>query len=115
LIKNGIEQGLSVPDITSGIRDTFNDFSKMQTDRIVRTEVLRTSNLAAVDAWAQSGEVVGKQWLTSPGADAACAVYEGKIVSLKGNFYSTSEFADGDPPIHPTCRCTILPILKGEM
>lgn len=115
LIKNGIEQGLSVPDITSGIRDTFNDFSKMQTDRIVRTEVLRTSNLAAVDAWEQSGEVVGKQWLTSPGADAECAVYEGKIVSLKGNFYSTSEFADGDPPIHPNCRCTILPILKGEM
>ena len=115
LIKNGIQDGLSVPDITTSIRDTFQDFSKMQTDRIVSTEVLRSSNLAAVDAWAQSGEVVGKQWLTSPGADAECAVYEGKIVSLKGNFYSTSEFADGDPPIHPNCRCTILPILKGEM
>lgn len=115
LITEGLSNGQSVPQISQSIRETFETFSKTQTDRIVRTEVLRTSNISAVDAWDQSDEVVGKQWLTAGGADAECEVYEGKIVSLKGNFYPTEEFADGDPPIHPNCRCTILPVLKGEM
>jgi len=115
IISQGLESGSSIPDISRTIRDEFSSYSKMQAERITRTEVLRASNIASVDAWEQSGEVVGKQWLTAPGADAECAEYEGKIVSLKGNFYSTSEFADGDPPIHPNCRCTILPVLKGEL
>lgn len=115
MITQGIQDGKSIPDISRGIRDEFNAYSKMQAERITRTEVLRASNMSAVDAWEQSGEVVGKQWLISPGADPECTIYDGKIVKLKGNFYSTSEFADGDPPIHPNCRCTILPVLKGEM
>lgn len=115
ILTQGLKEGQSIPQISQSMRETFESFSKTQTNRIVRTEVLRTSNISAVDAWEQSGEVVGKQWLISPGADAECEVYDGKIVSLKGNFYSTDEFADGDPPIHPNCRCTILPVLKGEM
>lgn len=114
MIADGISQGQSIPDITNSIRSEFSSFSKMQANRITRTEVLRTSNISAVDAWSQSGVVVGKQWLVSPGADAECTIYDGKIVSLKGNFYDTDKFANGDPPIHPNCRCTILPVLEGE-
>lgn len=114
MITNGVTTGQSVPQISDSIRSEFNNYSKMQANRITRTEVLRASNMSAIDAWEQSGVVSGKQWLTAPGADAECAEYEGTIVSLKGNFYDTSTWADGDPPIHPNCRCTILPVLEGE-
>ncbi len=113
-IVSGVQRGDSIPAIADAIRSDFANFTKMQTERIVRTEVLRTSQLASIDAWKQTGVVVGKQWLVSPGADEQCKVYDGKVVSLKGKFYDTSEFANGNPPIHPNCRCVLLPILEGE-
>lgn len=114
IITQGVANGESVPQISQGIRETFATFAKTQTDRIVRTEVLRVSNIAAVDAWEQTGIVVAKQWLVSPGADAECKKYDGKVVKLKADFYNTDKWTDGNPPVHPNCRCTLLPVLKGE-
>jgi SPP1 gp7 family putative phage head morphogenesis protein len=115
IITQGLQNGHSIPDIRKEITDTFDSISKNQAQRITRTEVLRVSNQAALDAWEQSGVVEGKQWLTA-GAVDECADYEGDIVyDLGGNFYSDiTEFKDGDPPLHPNCRCVVLPILVGE-
>jgi SPP1 gp7 family putative phage head morphogenesis protein len=114
IINHGIEDGKSVPEIRNIIEEDFNVYSKNQAQRITRTEVIRTSNQATLDAYEQSGVVEGKQWLTA-GAVDECAEYDGQIESLDGNFYSdTSDFADGDPPLHPNCRCVLLPVLVGE-
>jgi SPP1 gp7 family putative phage head morphogenesis protein len=112
VITNGIENGNSVIEIRNTLTgDDMLSFSKMQSTRITRTEVLRASNQSGLDAWKQSGVVEGKQWITA-GADDECADYEGQIETLSGNFYDdTSEFADGDPPLHPNCRCTLIPIV----
>lgn len=115
IIANGVKEGQSIPEIRTAIKDTFDSYSKMQAERITRTEVLRTSNIAAVDAWGQSGDVDGKQWLIAPGADEECAQYDGKIIPLDGSFFSSeNEFENGDPPIHPNCKCTLLPVKIGE-
>lgn len=116
IIAEGITEGQSIPQIRNNIVDKFETYSKSQAERITRTEVLRVSNQSAIDAWTQSGEVEGKQWLTAPGADEECAVYEGQIVwDLAGSFYSSeSEFEDGDPPLHPNCRCVILPVTSND-
>jgi HK97 family phage portal protein len=115
IITNGIESGQSVLDIRNDLTgDDLLSFSKMQSTRITRTEVLRASNQSALDAWQQSGVVEGKQWITA-GADDECADYEGQIETLSGNFYDdTSEFADGDPPLHPNCRCTLVPVVTDS-
>lgn len=115
IITHGIEAGKSVPEIRSQIQTDFEiTYSKSQAQRITRTEVLRVSNEASLDAYEQSGVVEGKQWLTA-GAVDECADYEGQIESLGDSFYGdTSEFADGDPPLHPNCRCVLLPVLIGE-
>lgn len=112
LISDGIRQGLSVPQIKDGIKSEFANIRERQAKVITRTEVLRASNDAALDAFKQSGVVEGKQWLTA-GADDECAAYEGKIESLDGDFYkSDNEFQDGDPPLHPNCKCILLPVLE---
>lgn len=114
ILFEGLKDGKSVPEIRSIITEQFPDYTKMQAQRITRTEVLRTSNQAAVDAYEQSGVVEGKQWLTA-GADDECAKYEGEIVSLSANFYSGgNEFQDGDPPLHPNCRCVVVPVVVKD-
>lgn len=114
IINNGLKDGKSVPEIRGAIESSFENITKSQAQRITRTEVLRASMQATVDAYEQSGVVEGKQWLTA-GAVDECADYEGKIEALDGSFYNdTSEFADGDPPLHPNCKCVLLPVLIGE-
>lgn len=111
LITNGLQDGKSVPEIRTSITETFDSLSKTQAQRITRTEVIRASNQASLDAFEQSGIVEGKQWLTA-GAVDECAQYEGQIVTLSDSFYgSDNEFQDGDPPLHPNCRCVLVPVV----
>lgn len=113
LISDGIKEGKSVPEIRDAITNKFDAIKKNQASVVTRTEVLRAANMASEDAWEQSGVVEGKQWLTA-GATDECAQYEGQIVTLGGNFFdSDNEFQDGDPPLHPNCRCVILPVVVG--
>ena len=114
IITDGVRGGSSIPEISSRIRDTFADYSKTQADVIVRTEVAFSSTSAQIDAWEQTGEVAGKEWITSAPCPE-CEPYDGQIVSLHKNFYGASEFADGDPPLHPNCKCAVVPVLIGEM
>jgi SPP1 gp7 family putative phage head morphogenesis protein len=114
IIQNGIESGDSVQQISSAIKDSVPSYSSMQAQRVTRTEILRASNQSTLDAFKQSGIVEGKQWLTA-GADDECAIYEGQTESLDSNFYSdASEFQDGDPPLHPNCRCVLIPVLLED-
>lgn len=118
IIKQGIDEGLSIANIRRNMMSAFDELSKIQSERIARTEVIRTSNEASIDAWRESGVVKGKQWFTAEDdrVDDLCAELNGKIVySLKGNFYSkVTEFDNGNPPIHPNCRCVLLPVLDED-
>lgn len=114
LIVAGIDEGQGVPEIASAIKSDFTDYSAMQATRITRTEVLRSANQSSIDAFRQSGVVEGKQWVIA-GADDECADYDGEIVMLDGDFYSgDNEFQDGDPPLHPNCRCIVVPVLSTD-
>lgn len=114
IISNGISAGYSIPEIRGQIQNDFESYSKTQASRITRTEVLRASNQASIDAYQQSGVVEAKQWLTA-GATDECSQYEGQIVTLNDGFYGeTNEFADGDPPLHPNCRCVVLPVVENS-
>lgn len=111
-VSQGIEDGDSIADMRTRISKDFDEYSKMQAERISRTEVMRVSNQASIDAWEQSGVVEGKQWVTE-GATDECAEYDGDVITLKGSFYdSDSEFRDGDPPLHPNCKCVVIPIVE---
>ena len=115
LLTQGIEDGKSIPQIRDTMRAEFAEFSKNQAEKIARTEILRTSNYAAIDAFEQSGVVEAKQWLTAMDdrVDPICEELNGKIIKqMKGKFFRDS-YSDGiAPPIHPNCRCVLIPVLK---
>ena len=116
LIADGFENGDSITEIRDRINNQFGDYTKTQAERIARTETSRVSNLAAEDAFIQSGVVEAKQWLIAPGACPQCLPYAGKIVKVRKDFYKADDsgFQDGNPPLHVSCRCKILPVVTGE-
>lgn len=118
IIAQGLQDGKSIAEIRRLMGDEFNNLSKIQSERIARTEVIRASNEASLDAWTETGVVEGKQWLTTEDGreDSECAALNGKIVwNLKGDFYAKeNEFDNGDPPLHPNCRCVVLPVLDRD-
>lgn len=113
IIQHGIEQGQTMAEIRNTIQLDFQDISKNQAQRITFTEVARASNQASIDAYEQSGVVEGKQWITFGSVDE-CADFDGQIVyGLSKGFYSgTDDFKDGDPPLHPNCKCIVIPVLE---
>ena len=125
ILADGLEEELSINQIRRNIIDKFSDFNKSQAERITRTEVIKTSNLGAQDAFEQSGVVEGKQWLATEDdrTDEACLELDGKIVELDNNYFEKGDkfmgidlsYSDvGYPPLHPNCRCVILPVIVGE-
>ncbi len=115
IISDGIEAGQSIPEMSAALREKFGQYSKSQAELITRTETLRVSNLAAEDAFIQSGVVEAKQWLVAPDACPICAPLNGKIVGLGKEFYEADDsgFQDGNPPKHGRCRCVLIPVVIG--
>ena len=82
-------------------------FSDARAAMIGRTELIRASNAAALDAYKESGVVDGKSWATA-GDDLVeedCEMNEADgVIPLDDDFSS----GDDAPPAHPnTCRCDI--------
>lgn len=66
-------------------------------------------NTGQNEAWAQAQDEgilsadATKEWITTPDELTCpeCEPMDGKTVPLQ------SEFPEGDPPLHPNCRCTL--------
>jgi len=98
-----------VPDLTKRVGEIFDSREKWEAERIARTETIEAHNQADLLAYEQSGVVEYKEIIVEPDACEICTAVEGEKVLLSENFST----GDDSPPLHPNCRCSILPIL-GE-
>lgn len=126
ILQTAVEDQLSVDDAAREIRSFYKSYTSYEAQRIARTELLRAGNEGSVAAWQQSGVVTGKQWYTA-GADACqwCQPMQGKVIELsdayhekgtdfvgsQGGVLSLDYESVDEPPLHPNCRCTVLPVL----
>lgn len=123
-LAEGVAEGEGLSKLKSRVEDVYSGAKGYRAERIARTETLKASNYSTNEAYKQTGYVTAKQWYANPGADEECAALDGTIIGLDEDFLKqggTLEFGDGqtyqndyadvtDPPLHPNCRCTILPI-----
>lgn len=124
LLSEGIGNGESRSQLIKRVRDNFD--ARFKADRVVRTESIWAHNEGTMQAWKQSGVVSAKKWDTviDDRNCPYCAAMDGKIVDIDGNFHekgsemevngSKLRFNYEDvkhPPLHPNCRCQIIPIL----
>lgn len=83
---------------------------RYRTETIARTEILSASHAGRRAAWQQGlqggwiNAGAGKQWSTEVDDRTCdiCVPLDGIVVPINGMF------PDGEPPVHPNCRCDVL-------
>lgn len=125
----GINAGEGIPELIKRVNLTYEHWNKVRSETIARSETIRASNRAAIEAYKQSGVVKKKVWITSPGACPWCVPLDGKVVALEKHFFSQGDAYSVTiggkrrtmrldyenveaPPLHPRCRCAIGPWIK---
>lgn len=95
--------------IAQEIADRFSAAYR-DAERLVRTEASYVANRAAVEEYAQAGcryveFLTAKDSRTCP----ICAGHDGDIVPIE-----KAKTGSNIPPLHPNCRCTVLPVVEDE-
>ena len=111
-ITQAMEEGWSNDALAEVLQDNYA-FSELRAESIARTETAIADVEGNVMAYEDTGLVGGKEWLTAPGCCPACAELDGKIVPLDGYFVPGSYRKN--VPLHPGCRCDLLPVLTEDM
>lgn len=126
-VAEATDQGLGVSGVVTSIQNVFTQLKEQRVETIVRTETVRASNQASVASWKQSGVVKAKEWWTAQ--DERVSPFDrtlhGKVISLESDFFKKGDTLEVDgqklkidytdipaPPLHPNCRCTLLPITQ---
>jgi len=127
-LSDGADKGEGIHKLQKRVMSVYDKANDARAESIARTEVIKASNYATEEGWKQSGVVEGKEWLTAEDERVCpwCNYMDEKSETLK---LGKSWFKSGDkltvdnqttefdsniphPPLHPRCRCTIVPVLK---
>lgn len=127
-LSEGIAEGEALGKLKDRVESIYREAQGYRAVRIARTETISASNAATTEAYRQTGYVKAKEWYVNPGACPECEVFEGKTIPLDDTFLGLGEsytFTDEngeeqtktneydtveEPPLHPNCRCTIVPV-----
>lgn len=128
-LEEGFENKESIEQLEKRVNSVFDIATTSRAEMIARTEALRASNIASVEAYRQSGVVYAKEWLAERDLRTCpfCQEMDGKVVGLDKNYFKRGDtlevngeklvldnMAIGEPPLHPNCRCTTIPVLIGS-
>lgn len=131
-LAEGVENQESIPQLKERVAQVYDEARGFRSERIARSEVLRATNFAASEAYRQSGVVEKKEWLTAHDERVCpwCGPMDGKQLDLGDTFAKKGDKIVGTnengkkvtltigidnidtPPLHPNCRCTLIPIVK---
>lgn len=127
-LAEGIQAGEALDKLKQRVDDVYDGAEDYRTLRVARTETLKASNAATTEAYRQTGYVKAKQWYVNPGSCPQCDEFNGKTIPLDDSFLETGQsytYTDDngneqtvtndydtveEPPLHPNCRCTIIPV-----
>jgi SPP1 gp7 family putative phage head morphogenesis protein len=125
LIEQGLEDGLSLPEIAQQLRERPHAFSTTRANAIARTEATRVTERATMRAY-QAAETVGVRvkvrWLSARDGVRVRDAHrrlDGKAVDPGGWFYIDGHRAQhpggfGVPELDINCRCTTVPEVVSE-
>ena len=105
------DKGWSNGELASAIQEDAA-FSDSRAEMIARTETAFADIQGNLAGWEASGVVESKEWSVSQDEVCdECMALDGQVVGLD------EQFPDGDPPLHPNCRCDLLPVVisQGEI
>lgn len=102
-----VARGLSKDKAVNELCNLSIDGNRSSAERIVRTELTRVQNQAAKDTYKEAG-VEYYEYL-AVGDDRTSE----ECMDLNGKIFRLDDAVVGEnfPPIHPNCRCTIIPVM----
>lgn len=117
VITSGMADGLSIAQMARQLRTAFGG-ARSNAERVVRTETMFASNLAAMETYSSMGDVVaGVEFDATMDSRTCmtCGGYDGR------EFYYNPDLVGGQrgisecpqPPVHTNCRCFMAPISKS--
>lgn len=131
-LSEGIAAGEGIPELIKRVNLTYANWNKVRSESIARSETMRASNQASLEAYRQSRVVKRKTWVThfDNRTCAWCKAMDGKTIELEKSFFDKGDKftvrGDGKnqtmkfnyetveaPPLHSLCRCTISPWIEG--
>ena len=110
-IEQGLEADETIEQISERVSQFYDTERTYRSDRAARTEVAASSNFAAEEAYSQAG-VEKKQWLVVAPEDEDCLSLSGDVVDIGEPFQTDAGEDIDNPPVHPNCVCTVLPVFK---
>lgn len=117
ILVGGLEKGDSAYTIGKHLKKEFASMKGYEAKRIARTETMRAFNFGREKGYLRSGMIKAKQWLVAwdDRLCEQCRPMANQLVPLGKEFISESGGMVQNPPLHPNCRCTIVPILKPDV
>lgn len=117
----GIAAGESIDQIAARIIEIMGDRIRSSGETIARTETTTASTTGTLDAWRQSGVVVGKEWLAaidSRTRETHIAAHNQRV-GIDDSFTVGGASGPGPGSLSSAkeninCRCTIVPVLDVE-
>lgn len=123
-IAEGVSTGESMLSLRKRIEDVYDYADSVRAERIARTETLAALNRGTNEAYRQSPMVKAKEWSTEANGCQFCLAMNGRIIGIDDDFAKLGETMDGNaggklsfgyenivhPPLHPNCRCSIIPV-----
>lgn len=103
--------GIDIGRLTKAAREANQGFFA-KTELIARTEILRASNLGALEIYEQNADILdGWEWTATLDERTCpiCGALDGQV------FRFTSPQSPPPTGSHPRCRCTPTPVLKNQV
>ena len=103
-LTEGVQLGESIPKLTKRITDRVDKIGKTRATIMARTETINAFTQGAELRYSQAG-IEKVEWLTADEERACpiCGPLDGTVFSIKSSHPR--------PPIHPQCRCSIIPVI----
>ena len=108
-VRKSLEEGVSNDILATRLQNGYA-FSDSRAMMIARTETIKASNQGALAGYKASGVVEFKEWTT---AEDDRVSEECEANGEEGAIPLDATFSSGDdaPPVHPNCRCVIVPVV----
>ncbi|CEQ04094.1 NAD()--arginine ADP-ribosyltransferase EFV [[Clostridium] sordellii] len=123
-LSEGFKLGEGIPELSNRIKN-MPEFSMKRATVVARTEVISSSNAGTLEGYKESGVVIGKEWDSHEDERTRKHHLEanGQRVKLDESFIIDGDLLDypGDNSHDAKasnviqCRCTLKPILEGEV
>jgi hypothetical protein len=107
-VRNGMSMERAAANAEAASERYQRTVQRYRTETIARTEILRASNEGRAIAWRQGVEEgwidpsATQRWIAESDACDICTPMTDLVIPFG------QSFPNGDPPLHPNCRCTLI-------